>query len=408
MAAAGPIAAARRLIGATGQDDEKGVRIIRVQSERAAEKAGVEEGDVIQCDRRQGRRRQRAACDRCCARSKSRRQARVQGAARRQAGGVDAHARSCPAPAPPAPRGPTALCTAGSRPTSRTSRGRTATSTAASTSPPTAARSWTRINSLNPRPMYFSQVRVDPTRRQVPLRARRLARTARRTAARRSPPTAARGVHADRHALWIDPQDGRHMIIGTDGGFYVDATTAMDNWDHLNHMAIGQFYHVAVDNRQPYWVYGGLQDNGSWGGPTHGLGGGAGQRGLDLGRRRRRLRLPRRSERSRPRLLREPERRHGPPQPAHRRARLASRPRTVRGQRYRFNWNTPFILSNHNPGHLLRRRQLRLPLGEARRRPQGRSRRRSRGPGAARARRSPNRRETPTCSGSAPTTATSG
>jgi hypothetical protein len=42
----------------------------------------------------------------------------------------------------------------------------------------------------------------------------------------------------------------------------------MAHWDHLAHAAIGQFYHVAIDNRHPYRVYGGLQDNGSWGGPT--------------------------------------------------------------------------------------------------------------------------------------------
>ena len=57
------------------------------------------------------------------------------------------------------------------------------------------------------------------------------------------------------------------MILGIDGGFYV-TYDRWRNWDHLNHLALGQFYHVAVDNRQPYRVYGGLQDNGSWGGPS--------------------------------------------------------------------------------------------------------------------------------------------
>jgi len=73
----------------------------------------------------------------------------------------------------------------------------------------------------------------------------------------------ARGVHADHHALWIDPRDGRHQILGCDGGVYVtyDRGTL---WDHLNHVAIGQFYNVAVGPRRNYRVYGGLQDNGSW------------------------------------------------------------------------------------------------------------------------------------------------
>ena len=39
------------------------------------------------------------------------------------------------------------------------------------------------------------------------------------------------------------------------------------NWDHLNHLALGQFYHVAVGPRRDYWVYGGLQDNSTWGAP---------------------------------------------------------------------------------------------------------------------------------------------
>ena len=76
-----------------------------------------------------------------------------------------------------------------------------------------------------------------------------------------------RGVHADHHALWIDPKDGRHMIVGGDGGVYVTYDRA-SNWDHLNTIAIGQFFHVAIDTRRAYRAYGGLQVNGSWGGPT--------------------------------------------------------------------------------------------------------------------------------------------
>src|SRR5207248_2564113 len=81
---------------------------------------------------------------------------------------------------------------------------------------------------------------------------------------------AGRGVHADQHALWINPRDGRHMVVGCDGGFYVTYDRTQ-TWDHLNHMALGQFYHVAVSTKKPYWVFGGLQDNGSWGGPSIGL-----------------------------------------------------------------------------------------------------------------------------------------
>jgi hypothetical protein len=78
---------------------------------------------------------------------------------------------------------------------------------------------------------------------------------------------AGRGVHADHHAMWIDPRDGRHIVLGCDGGLYVSYDRTR-NWDFHSIMALGQFYHVAVDTRRPYNVYGGLQDNGSWGGPS--------------------------------------------------------------------------------------------------------------------------------------------
>ncbi|HVL14407.1 MAG TPA: hypothetical protein VM529_17680, partial [Gemmata sp.] len=131
--------------------------------------------------------------------------------------------------------------------------------------------SWTRVNSLNPRPMYFSQVRVDPTDENyvyVLGVSLSVSRNGGRTFA-----TGGRGIHADQHALWIDPKDGRHQIIGTDGGFYSTFDRGQ-NWDHHNNLALGQFYHVAVCNKKPYWCYGGLQDNGCWGLPSMSLRGG--------------------------------------------------------------------------------------------------------------------------------------
>ncbi len=126
--------------------------------------------------------------------------------------------------------------------------------------------SWTRINSYNPRPMYFSCIRVDPSdENHIFVGGVQLARSKDR--GKTFTRDGGRGVHADQHALWIDPNDGRHMILGCDGGIYV-THDRMDTWDHLNHVAIGQFYHVTVGPRANYRVYGGLQDNGSWGGPN--------------------------------------------------------------------------------------------------------------------------------------------
>ncbi len=130
---------------------------------------------------------------------------------------------------------------------------------------------WARINSLNPRPMYFSALRVDPSDEKY-LYAGGMALHRSSNGGKTFQADGGNAVHPDQHALWIDPRDGRHMLVGTDGGTYA-TYDRMAHWDHLAQAAIGQFYHVAVDNRHPYRAYGGLQDNGSWGGPSRGLDG---------------------------------------------------------------------------------------------------------------------------------------
>ncbi|MGZ8792980.1 MAG: WD40/YVTN/BNR-like repeat-containing protein [Thermoanaerobaculia bacterium] len=74
-------------------------------------------------------------------------------------------------------------------------------------------------------------------------------------------------VHADHHALWIHPQNTAMMITGTDGGAYQSFDRAQ-RWRHLNVLPLSQFYHVQYDLDTPYNVYGGLQDNYTWGGPS--------------------------------------------------------------------------------------------------------------------------------------------
>lgn len=68
-------------------------------------------------------------------------------------------------------------------------------------------------------------------------------------------------VHSDHHALWINPKDDHHMLMGNDGGLYQTYDQG-DTWLHINNMPAGQFYTVNVDMETPYNVYGGLQDNG--------------------------------------------------------------------------------------------------------------------------------------------------
>ena len=74
-------------------------------------------------------------------------------------------------------------------------------------------------------------------------------------------------VHSDMHALWINPQYTNQMYLGTDGGVYM-STDRGASWLQLASLPVSQFYHVAFDNKEPYNVYGGLQDNGSWLAPT--------------------------------------------------------------------------------------------------------------------------------------------
>jgi len=79
-------------------------------------------------------------------------------------------------------------------------------------------------------------------------------------------------VHSDHHALWINPNYTNQMYLGTDGGVYISLDRGA-TWMFVHNLPVGQFYHVALDNKDPYRMYGGLQDNGSWMAPSAAPGG---------------------------------------------------------------------------------------------------------------------------------------
>jgi photosystem II stability/assembly factor-like uncharacterized protein len=79
-------------------------------------------------------------------------------------------------------------------------------------------------------------------------------------------------VHSDHHALWINPKNPHQLFLGTDGGAYISENRAK-TWRHVRSLPVSQFYHVSHDLEWPYNVYGGLQDNGSWKGPSRSPGG---------------------------------------------------------------------------------------------------------------------------------------
>src|SRR5438105_1542684 len=125
---------------------------------------------------------------------------------------------------------------------------------------------WKRMGETNPRPSYYSQIRVDPNNdlRIWELGAQMFySEDGGKTFATQR----VHGIHGDYHAMWIDPADSNHMIAGSDGGIHW-SDDAGKNWNFLNTIAIGQFYEIALDNEKPYHICGGLQDNGSWCGPS--------------------------------------------------------------------------------------------------------------------------------------------
>ena len=75
-------------------------------------------------------------------------------------------------------------------------------------------------------------------------------------------------VHPDHHAFWLSHDNPGFMIDGNDGGLNITYDGG-DSWRFINNIPVGQFYHVNVDNRIPYNIYGGMQDNGSWQGPAY-------------------------------------------------------------------------------------------------------------------------------------------
>ncbi|MCS6929486.1 MAG: hypothetical protein NZM43_08335 [Saprospiraceae bacterium] len=79
-------------------------------------------------------------------------------------------------------------------------------------------------------------------------------------------------IHADHHALWINPNSTNHLYLGTDGGVYMSLDYGV-SWIMLKTLPVAQYYQVSVDDQEPYHVYGGLQDNGSWRGPSRARGG---------------------------------------------------------------------------------------------------------------------------------------
>jgi len=134
-----------------------------------------------------------------------------------------------------------------------------------------AGETWQQVNSLNPRPMYYSHIYIDPTNAdRIYILATSFYKSedgGQTFETLPTRPTYDVGVHSDFHDLWIDPNNPNHFYLVGDAGLH-------ESWDmgqthiRVRNLPIGQFYGIGVDMRDPYWVYGGMQDNHSWMGPS--------------------------------------------------------------------------------------------------------------------------------------------
>ncbi len=253
-------------------------------------------------------------------------------------------------------------------------------------------KTWQVMSNNNNRPMYYSQIRVDPKTDQIIYTCG--APFHKSTDGGKTFKVVQGIAHSDHHAVWINPANNNHLVIGNDGGLDISYDQG-DTWEFVNTMAMAQFYAIGVDMRKPYYVYGGLQDNGSWGGPSQTrnpagitnadwfrVGGGDGfytqidptdhntvyvesqggavQR-LDL-RTGRSVSIRPRAARARP----QPNPQANPQNPDQGGGRQAQQlqanpqaflgpqtsnivPEPPPGEQYRFNWNMPIHISPHNP-----------------------------------------------------------
>jgi len=132
---------------------------------------------------------------------------------------------------------------------------------------------WKRVsNDFNTivRPFYFSHLLVDPTDENTVYKCGLFLIISEDGGER------FRGVggnvHSDSHAVWVNPKNNKHIILGTDGGVYESVDKGYSFKMFMN-LPLSQFYHVSVDMEEPYNIYGGLQDNGSWYAPSQKAGG---------------------------------------------------------------------------------------------------------------------------------------
>jgi len=129
---------------------------------------------------------------------------------------------------------------------------------------------WETVNNgpgVNPRPFYYADLRIDPKNENRIYRLHSAVQVSEDQGKNFRTVVPSAIIHGDIHELWIDPDDPRRMILGEDGGIAFTYDRG-DRWRFVENLPLAQFYHIAVDDAVPFNIYGGLQDNGSWFGPS--------------------------------------------------------------------------------------------------------------------------------------------
>ena len=124
-----------------------------------------------------------------------------------------------------------------------------------------------RSNKIASSPQYYNELYADPINQDIViLMDTRAGRS--KDGGKTWENIEGRNKHVDNHALWINPDNTDHYLMGCDGGLY-ETYDGAETWQFASNLPITQYYHVRVDNDYPFYnVYGGAQDNGSWFGPS--------------------------------------------------------------------------------------------------------------------------------------------
>jgi len=134
-----------------------------------------------------------------------------------------------------------------------------------------AGATWKRMSPTNPRPMYYSKPTIDPTNdKRIWLPGVYIVKSEDGGATFKDEPTSPTydvGLKTDHHVIRVDPTNPSHIYVVGDGGLH-ESFDMGKTYIRVNNLPIGQIYRIAVDNRDPYWVYAGFQDNHSFMGPS--------------------------------------------------------------------------------------------------------------------------------------------